>query len=71
MSNVLDQFKTQLLALSAAERAALAHFLVESLRQEKAGTGAAWREEMARRLLHTRQGQALEEVFARIRAKFA
>jgi putative addiction module component (TIGR02574 family) len=58
-SFALEQLRTKALALSESERAELAHELVASLDGEaEAGAGAAWDEEILRRLDEVERGTA-------------
>lgn len=74
MTEVVDQLKSQISILSAAERADLAYFLLTSLEPEEEGAEEAWREEIARRVAAIRGGQAvgrpIEEVLADLRERY-
>jgi putative addiction module component (TIGR02574 family) len=72
----IEQLKDRLRALSDAERAELAHFLIQSLDDtEEDGVEAAWEAEAARRLAEMEAGNVVgkpaEEVFAELRAKYS
>ena len=71
MTQAIEQFKTQLGALTPRERAELAYFLLESLDDNQEGIEEAWRMEVARRVDEIRSGQAVgipaEELFAELR----
>ncbi len=58
MNSVIDQWKTQLIALSPRDRAELAHFLLSSLEPEDEGIEAAWDAEATRRVEEIRSGRA-------------
>ena len=47
MTQAVEQLKSQASALSAAERADLAYFLLDSLEPEEDGAEEAWRQEIA------------------------
>lgn len=71
MTEVVEQFKSQLQHLSPHERAELAHFLLVSLEPEDEGAPEAWEAEIARRVADIRSGRATgrlaDEVFAELR----
>ena len=74
MSVTAEKIRTELACLDEAERAELAHFLIQSLDQgADADAEAAWDVELARRAEEIRCGQAsgepAEKVFSELRAK--
>ncbi len=74
MARTVQQMKTQLEQLSQAERAELAHFLLESLGPSETGAAAAWDQELERRVTEIRdgraQGRSAEDVFADLRKEY-
>jgi putative addiction module component (TIGR02574 family) len=74
MTEAVKQLQSQAGALSAAERAELAYFLLTSLEPEEEGVAEAWRAEIARRVTEIRSGQAIgrpiDEVLAELREQF-
>lgn len=68
----VEQLKSQVSTLSAAERAELAYFLLTSLESEE--QRAAWRKEIARRVAEIPSGQAvgrsIEEVLVELRERY-
>lgn len=74
MTEAVEQLKSQVIALSAAERADLAYFLISSLEPEEEGAQEAWRKEIARRVTEIRNGRAIgrpiEEVLAELRERY-
>jgi putative addiction module component (TIGR02574 family) len=74
MTEAVQLLKSQALALSVAERADLAHFLLTSLEAEAEGVEEAWRAEIARRVEEIRGGQAkgrpVDEVLAELRERY-
>ncbi len=70
----VEQIKSQISTLSAAERAYLAYFLLASLEPEEAGTKEAWQMEIARRVTEIRSGQAvgrpIDDVLAELRERY-
>lgn len=74
MTEAVEQLKSQVSTLSAAERAELAYFLLASLEPEEEGAEEAWRKEIARRITEIRSGQAIgrpiEEVLAELRERY-
>jgi putative addiction module component (TIGR02574 family) len=74
MTEAVEQLKSQVSALSVAERADLAYFLLTSLEPEEEGVEEAWREEIARRVAEIRSGQAvgrpIDEVLAELRERY-
>jgi putative addiction module component (TIGR02574 family) len=60
--------------LSAAERADLASYLLESLEPEEEGAAEAWRAEIARRVAEIRSGQAVgrpvDDVLTELRERY-
>lgn len=74
MTEAVEQLKSQVINLSAAERADLAYFLLSSLEPEEEGAEDAWRKEVARRVTEIRSGQAvgrpIEEVLAELRRHY-
>lgn len=75
MATTIDQIKTQAAILSNAEKAELAHFLLESIEPEEEGVEEAWSAEIVRRLEEVRNGTAVgipaEEVFAEMRKRLS
>ena len=76
MSTAAEKLQTELAKLSETERAALAHFLIESLHGEgQMDAEHAWDAELEARGRQIRSGQAegepAEKVFAELRAKFS
>lgn len=74
MTEAAEKMRPELARLSAADRAALAHFLIHSLDQEEDGDAeAAWDAELTRRLEEIQSGGAVGEradhVFAELREK--
>jgi len=59
MTEAVEQLKSQASALSAPERADLAHFLLTSLEPEEEGVQEAWQAEIARRVAEIRNGSAV------------
>jgi putative addiction module component (TIGR02574 family) len=74
MTQAVEQLKSQASALSTAERADLAYFLLTSLEPEEDGVQEAWREEIARRVAEIRSGQAvggpIEDFLAELRERY-
>jgi putative addiction module component (TIGR02574 family) len=74
MTEAVEQLKSQVSALSAPERAELAHFLLTSLEPEEEGAREVWRVEIARRVAEIRGGSALgrpaDEVLAELRERY-
>lgn len=74
MTEAVERLKTQVSALSDAERADLAYFLLTSLEPEEEGVKETWREEIARRVADIRSGNAvgrpLDEVLAELRERY-
>lgn len=74
MTEAVEQLKSQVSTLSAAERAELAYFLLASLEPEEEGAEEAWRKEIARRITEIRSGQAIgrpiEDVLAELRERY-
>jgi putative addiction module component (TIGR02574 family) len=74
MTEAVEQLKSQVSILSAAERADLAYFLLTSLEPEEEGVEEAWRKEIDRRVAEIRSGQAIgrpiEEVLAELRERY-
>lgn len=74
MSEAVEQLKSKASALSNAERADLAYFLITSLEPEEEGVEEAWREEIARRVAEIRSGQAvgrpIDDVLAELRERY-
>lgn len=70
-TEAVERIKSQVIALSTAERAELAYFLLTSLEPEGGGVEDAWRKEIARRATEIRNRQAvgrpIEEVLAELR----
>ena len=58
MNSAIDQWKTQLAALTPGDRAELAHFLLSSLDSDEEGIEAAWDAEALRRIDEIRSGRA-------------
>ena len=50
VNSVIDQWKTQLIALPPSDRVELAHFLLSSLEPDDEGIEAAWDAEALRRI---------------------
>ena len=76
MSATVQELKNQLGTLPVAQRAELAHFLIESLDQEPdSDAEAAWEKEVDRRVEEIKSGQVqgipAEEVFAKLREKYS
>lgn len=74
MTALAEKLKPQLTALSSADRAELASYLLESLDGEaEAGAGAAWEAELKRRAEEVRSGRAhgrpAGEAFAELRKR--
>jgi putative addiction module component (TIGR02574 family) len=73
MTEALEQLKSQASALSVAERADLAYFLLTSLEPQEEGAEEA-RREVARRVAEIRSGQAtgrpIDEVLAELRERY-
>jgi putative addiction module component (TIGR02574 family) len=74
MTEAVQQLKSQASALSEAERAELAYYLLTSLDPEEEGVEEAWRTEIARRVAQIRNGQAvgrpIDEVLAELRERY-
>ncbi|MHB1423617.1 MAG: addiction module protein [Gemmataceae bacterium] len=74
MTEAVEQLKSQVSTLSAAERADLAYFLLTSLEPEENGVEEAWRKEIGRRVTEIRSGQAIgrpiDEVLAELRERY-
>jgi putative addiction module component (TIGR02574 family) len=74
MTEAVEQLKSQANALSAAERADLAYFLLTTLEPEEEGVDEAWRVEIARRVADIRNGTAVgrpaEEVLTELRERY-
>ena len=72
---MVEQLKTQLAALSPAERAELAYFLIHSLDEAEDGVEAAWEAEVARRMDDIEAGRVVgipaAQVFAEMREKYS
>ena len=76
MSTTAEKIRTELAGLNAAERAELAHYLIQSLDSgTDADAEAAWDAELARRAEEIRSGRAVgipaEQVFSELRAKYS
>lgn len=76
MSETAEQLKATLAQLSINDRAALAHFLIQSLdEEENSDAEAAWDAELERRFAEIESGQAVgepvEQVMARLREKYS
>ncbi len=76
MTPAAEQLKPQLMALSAADRADLIRFLIDTLEGEAdADAEAAWDAELARREAEIRSGKVVGEpageVLARLREKYS
>ena len=76
MSVTAEKIRTELAGLDAAERAELAHYLIQSLESgTDADAEAAWDAELARRAEEIRSGWAVgipaEKVFSELRAKYS
>ena len=74
MNQSIEQLKSQVSNLSAAERAELAYFLLTSLEPQEDGVEEAWRAEIGRRVEEIRKGQAVgrpvDEVLAELRERY-
>ena len=74
MSIAIEQLKSQVRGLSAAEKVELADFLLASLEPEDEGVEEAWRAEISRRVeeIHdgTAKGRPVEEVLAELRKRY-
>ena len=74
MTEAVELLKSQAGALSAAERAELAYFLLTSLEPQEEGVEEAWRAEVARRVAEIRSGRAagrpVDEVLAELRERY-
>ena len=74
MTVAVDQLKSQVSLLSAAERADLAYFLLNSLDPEGEGVEEAWRKEILRRVTEIRSGQAVgravDDVLIELRERY-
>jgi putative addiction module component (TIGR02574 family) len=76
MSEIAEKLKATLSQLPIEDRAALAHFLIQSLDEEEDSEAeAAWDAELERRFAEIESGQAVgepvEQVMARLRAKYS
>jgi putative addiction module component (TIGR02574 family) len=76
MSETAEQLKATLAQLSVDDRAALAHFLIQTLDEEEDGDDpAAFDAELERRVAEIESGQAVgtpaAEVFAKLREKYS
>lgn len=73
MTEAVQQLKSQASALSSAERADLAYYLLISLEPDEEGAEEAWRTEIARRVAEIRSGQAvgrpIDDVLAELRER--
>lgn len=74
MSTTAERLQSELVSLSEADRAELAHFLIQSLQpQADADVEGAWDAELERRGNQIRTGQAAgepaEKVFSELRSK--
>ena len=74
MTEAIEQLKSQVSLLSAAERADLAYFLLNSLDLEDEGVEEAWRKEILRRMTEIRSGQAVgrsvDDVLIELRERY-
>lgn len=74
MNPVIDQWKTQLIALSASERVELAHFLLSSLDLEDEDMEGEWDAEASRRIKEIQSGHAtgrpVDELIAELRERY-
>jgi putative addiction module component (TIGR02574 family) len=74
MTAAVEQLKTVAEALSAAERADLAQFLLSTLTPEPTGGNDAWRAEIDRRVADIRAGRVtgrpMDEVLAELRVQY-
>jgi putative addiction module component (TIGR02574 family) len=74
MTEAVEQLKSQVSILSAAERADLAYFLLTTLEPEEEGIEDAWKKEIARRVTEIRSGQVIgrpiDEVLAELRERY-
>ena len=72
---MVEQLKSMLATLSAAERAELAYFLIHSLDDEEEGVAAAWEAEVARRIEDIDAGRVVgipaAQVFDELRDKYS
>lgn len=76
MGTTAQRLQTELAKLSEADRAALAHFLIQSLQSEsEVDVEQAWDAELARRGEQIKNGRATGEpadkVFCELRAKYS
>jgi putative addiction module component (TIGR02574 family) len=76
MTDTALQIKEELLKLNSQDRAALAHFLIETLDvEEEEDVDDAWHEELIRRNAQIEAGTAVgipaEQVFKTLREKFS
>lgn len=76
MSETAEQLKATLAQLPVDDRAALAHFLIQSLDQEgDSNAEAAFGEELERRVAEIESGRAVgipaAEVYAKLRKKYS
>lgn len=74
MTTTAEKLRTELAALSASDRAELAHFLLLSLDDESEPVaGEAWDAELARRADQIKSGQVVgkpaEQLFAELRQR--
>ena len=75
MTDAVEQLKSQASALSVAEKADLAYFLLSSFEPEEEGAAQAWQEEIAKRVVEIRSGQAVgrpvDEVLTELRERYS
>jgi putative addiction module component (TIGR02574 family) len=75
MTAIAEKFKTELVELSDADRANLAHFLIQSLPVPPALTESEFDAELEKRAEEIRQdteeGEPVEKVIAELREKFS
>ena len=73
MTDAAEKLKDELTRLSPADRAALAHFLIDSLTDD-AGWAAAWDAELTARLAEIRDdpgaGEPAERVLREVRERY-
>ena len=74
MTETVEQLKSSVGALTLPERADLAYFLLTSMEPEDEGAEAAWRVEIARRVVEIRSGNAVgrpvDDVLVELREQY-
>jgi putative addiction module component (TIGR02574 family) len=74
LTDAVERLKSQVNALSPAERAELTDYLFALMEPEESGVDKAWRAEIARRVAQIRSGEAVgrpvDDVLAEMREQY-